>query len=117
MTPNTMLACIIAAIGVASGQIMIKAGSQVWASAGTIFDLRVWAWVLSAFALYGFSSIGWLYILRQVPLSSAYPFLSLTFIVVPLGGYVFFSERLSWYDALASLAIVGGICISAFGRS
>lgn len=117
MSVFTMISCIAAAFGVALGQIMIKAGSQAWVAAGTPFDFRVLAWVSSAFALYGVSSIGWLYIMRQTPLSAAYPFLSMTFVLVPIGGLIFFSERLSWYDALASVTIIAGICISAFGRS
>lgn len=112
---NTLL-CIICAFGVASGQILMKCTSKAWVETGTLFDTTVVIWMGSAFALYGAASLGWVYILKEVPLSVAYPLLSITFCLVPVAGYLFFNEALNWQNWIASILIITGICLASFGH-
>ena len=50
-------------------------------------------WV--AVALYAAATLLWVRILTTVPLSRAYPFVALAFVLVPAAGYLFFHEAIS----------------------
>ncbi len=68
---------------------------------------------ITALASYGISTLGWIWALRQVPLSTAYLFMSASFIIVPLGAYWFFDEPLSVQYVLGSLLIIAGVLVAA----
>nr|WP_275983836.1 SMR family transporter [Paenibacillus hamazuiensis] len=58
--------------------------------------------VAAGLACYGLSSVFWLFALRRFPLSTAYPMVSLGYIVVMVLGYALFQESLSmqkWFGA------------------
>ncbi|MCZ8513824.1 SMR family transporter [Paenibacillus filicis] len=90
----------------AAGQILMKWGVSTPRAAG--IGLLTWnglaaAWPIGAgLACYGLSSIFWLFALRKFPLSTAYPMVSLGYILVMVLGYVLFKETLSmqkWFGA------------------
>lgn len=56
----------------------------------------------------GFS---WLFALRKLPLSKAYPFLSLSFPLVVVIGYFFFEEPITWGKTIGSLFILLGVIL------
>ncbi len=62
--------------------------------------------VFIGFILYGLSAVTWLFVIKKIPLSTAYPSLALTYIAILVIGYLFFSEQIT------SLKIIGIICIS-----
>ena len=66
----------------------------------------------SALTLYAGATGLWLYALRSLPLSAAYPFLALSFVIVPVAAAVFLEERLSLYDLFGGMLIVAGIYLS-----
>lgn len=49
----------------------------------------------AALALYGFSTLLWIWILSRVPLMQAYPFVAVSMAIVPLIGWFAFSERVA----------------------
>lgn len=112
-----MSLCFICALGIAMGQILIKGAGVAWSQAGSLFDATFALWIGSAFFIYSSASIGWVYILKAVPLSAAYPFLGITFLFVPIAAHLFFNESLGWRDGIAALLIISGICLVSFGRS
>ncbi|MBB3268188.1 multidrug transporter EmrE-like cation transporter [Azospirillum sp. OGB3] len=69
---------------------------------------------ISALATYGLSTLVWVLILRQVPLSRAYPFASLALIIVPVASVFFFNETLGikYFIGLA-LVILGMLVLSS----
>ncbi|SRR6266511_1106302 len=69
-----------------------------------------------ALILYGLTTLLWVCLLQQVPLSRAYPFAALAFVLVPVGAAAFFGERLSLATALGSALIVAGICVINLAR-
>lgn len=69
------------------------------------------AW--AALALYGFATALWVYLLRTVPLSIAYPFLALGFIIVPVAAYFAFSEPLTLRFAFGTAFIVLGLYLTS----
>src|SRR3954447_6948924 len=47
-----------------------------------------------ALALYGLSTVLWIWILSRIPLANAYPWVALGFVIVPLIGWYCFGEQL-----------------------
>ena len=117
MSVANILLSLLCALGISGGQLLMKGASVAWNQAGTLLSPPVLGWIGCAFALYSCASFGWMYVLRVLPLSIAYPLLATTFFLVPLGGFIFFNERLSWIDGAASLLIMSGICVTALGRA
>jgi len=117
MSIVNMSLCLLCAIGITCGQILMKIASTAWNEAGTLLSMSVLFWMVCAFSLYIVASLGWLSMLRLMPLSAAYPFLALSYLLVPIGGYLLFNERLGWTDGAASFLIMAGVCVAAFGRT
>ena len=69
-------------------------------------------WIWAAGVLYGVAVILWVMILQKLPLSTAYPFVALSFVVVPLAAAVLFQESFSVRTLLGSVLILGGIWVS-----
>lgn len=67
----------------------------------------------AAMILYAGGTLLWIHILQSVPLSRAYPFAALGFVVVPILAVIFFSERVNLAYALGALLIVAGVVITA----
>jgi drug/metabolite transporter (DMT)-like permease len=68
-------------------------------------------WV--AVALYAGATLLWVRILTSVPLSRAYPFAALAFVLVPAAGYLFFHEPITLRYALGTALIVVGVAVAA----
>lgn len=66
-----------------------------------------------ALLLYGLATIAWIWALRQVPLSSAYMFMALGFVLVPVMSHFVLGEALNMRIALGSAMIIAGILVSA----
>jgi len=63
------------------------------------------------FFAYGLSAILWLGVLSKLPLVIAYPWVSVNFVLVAIGGSLVLHESLSWPMILGLLLIMGGIVI------
>jgi drug/metabolite transporter (DMT)-like permease len=71
--------------------------------------LNIWFWVVGA--LYFFSTIYWIWLLASIPLSIAYPFVSLALLIVPILSYILFLEPLSWQYWIGLMMIVTGAAL------
>jgi len=101
---------------IAAGQILFKrAAAQITPGPGSSWLLELarlpTMWV--AVALYAASTLLWVRILTTVPLSRAYPFVALAFVLVPAAGYLFFQESISARYAFGTALIVAGVVIAA----
>lgn len=81
-----------------------QTGSQFMA---LLMNWHFWAGV----GLYGFTSLAWLWALKSLPLSRAYPFLALTFVLVPIIARVFLNEKVASADYFGMLLIVCGVAV------
>lgn len=95
---------------IALGQILFKYVSVLSVEANGS-NVRVLAWAAVALAVYGAATIIWIYLLRLIPLTKAYPFMALSFVFVPLGAMVLFGERLNTTYALGLALIIAGVLI------
>ncbi len=67
-----------------------------------------------ALVLYGTATMIWIFILKFIPLSQAYPFAALGFIFVPLASVIFFQEPINTPYILGSALIIAGLGVISF---
>jgi drug/metabolite transporter (DMT)-like permease len=70
-------------------------------------------WVLSVFVCALAASVSWSLAIERTPLTLAYPFMALTFALVPLASFLLLRESLSPMQVLGAGLIVVGIALSA----
>lgn len=102
-------------VAIAAGQILFKrVASQAAPGAGVawIFDVARLPAMWVAVALYAGATLLWVRILSTVPLSRAYPFVALAFVLVPAAGYLLFHEPLTIRYAIGTALIVIGVLIA-----
>ena len=105
MAQNLGIILISILLGV-MGQIGFKYGAVRIPETGTLIEKATLAWPIGlGIILYGISTILWIYILRYVELSYAYPMLSLGYVLVFVASYFLFNEPIS------TLRVVGLACI------
>jgi drug/metabolite transporter (DMT)-like permease len=104
----------------ATGQIMFKYVAirvppfSRLADIGQLF-LEPLFW--SSVTLYGAATILWIYLLQQVPLSRAYPFVALGFLIVPVAASAIFGDNLPIRYFLGSVLIAFGVYLTAWAPS
>lgn len=108
----TYFIIIVCVIGIAAGQILFKLSAVALHRSGSFFEPTTAAILISAFALYGVTTIGWVWVLQKVDLGRAYPILALTFVLVPLGSYLILGERFQPIYFLGVSLIIAGILIT-----
>lgn len=114
---NPYLLILIGALLDSSGEILLKKGaSAVGPGGGIAAELGItpllsgWTWL--GINCYVLSLVSWLYVLRSVPLSVAFPLINVVHVFVPLGARLFLHEYVSikrW--AGISLIIIGALAI------
>ena len=97
---------------IVAGQICFKKAALSGAGLDNLIGSATNKWLLGAFAIYGTATMIWVNILKSTPLSSAYPFIALGFILVPLAGVVLFGEQMSVTQWLGTGLIVVGIALA-----
>jgi drug/metabolite transporter (DMT)-like permease len=116
---------LVAVVGSAVGQLLLKKGMSTMGpltlTPDQFFNI-VWRigtnpWVVVGLFIYVFGTVFWLSALSRVDLSFAYPFASLSYIAMILGGWLLFSERIDAWRILGSVVIMTGvILISQSGK-
>jgi len=100
----------------AAGQILFKrAAQQIGSTQGVSWILEVarlpTMWV--ALVLYAAATLLWVRILTTVPLSRAYVFVALAFVIVPAAGHFLFNETLTPRFLIGTLLIIAGVMVAA----
>lgn len=67
----------------------------------------------AALALYGLATLLWIHLLQSVPLSRAYPFAALGFVIVPASAALLFGEVLTPAYLVGTALIVAGVFVTA----
>jgi drug/metabolite transporter (DMT)-like permease len=102
-------------VAIAAGQILFKrAATQLTSSgSGWLLELAKLPTMWVAVALYAAATLLWVRILVTIPLSRAYPFVALAFVLVPAAGYLFFHESINARYAFGTTLIVAGVIVAA----
>lgn len=113
MTSRLLLACLAFSLSLGFGQMLFKLAAndikvRVQAS---LFSAAFSPWLIAAIILYALSTLLWVGILTQVPLTRAYPFALLGAAIVPVLGMAVLGESLSPYYPLGMALVVIGVAI------
>ncbi len=114
------LTLLVVSMG-ATGQLLLKMGVSTPAIANaasrldTITAMATSPGVVIGLILYGGSAALWLFVLKTVDLSVAYPFIGLGFILTMLFGFFLLGEHITPIRIIGTLMIVGGVIL--VGRS
>ena len=103
--PLDFLLLMISALCAAGGQLLFKAGAH----GAKAFPAFVNRWTLLGLIAYGIGTLLWIYVLSRVPLTLAYPFTALTFVLVYLAGAWLFGEPVTLRALTGVALILGGL--------
>ena len=108
---------LLASLLTSAGQLCQKQASTVWGLlAGRpermVFTFR---WLFSAFLLLGLGMAAWLAVLRVLPVSQAYPMLSLNFAFVALAARFVFGEKAAPRHWWGVVAVISGVILLGIG--
>ena len=115
-----LLLLILTSVGMSAGaQLMLKTGV---ASGGTdpaasptssLTAFLTSPYVVGGLALYGLGAVVWLFVLARLPLTAAYPFVGLGFIMTMVLGMVVLGEVVSPVRIVGTLMIASGCVLVA----
>jgi drug/metabolite transporter (DMT)-like permease len=100
----------------AVGQLLFKAGAlqgQPVRDLASLIRLFSAPLMLAALALYAVTTLLWVYTLQSVPLSRAYPFTALGFVLVPLASARLFDEVLGGRYLAGVALLLAGLYLTA----
>ncbi|HXZ75835.1 MAG TPA: hypothetical protein VEH31_33885 [Streptosporangiaceae bacterium] len=122
MTIASAALLVFAVSTAATGQLMLKHGMQlatarVAKSGGSlVVSAATSPWILLGLAVFGISAVAWLAALSRVPLSVAYPFNALGYLVILTASILILHERANMLTWLGSLLVVSGLVIVVLSR-
>jgi undecaprenyl phosphate-alpha-L-ara4N flippase subunit ArnE len=108
---------LFAVIAAAGGQLMLKHGMQLATAkahashSSLAIAAATTPWVLLGLVVFGVSAVSWLGALSKVPLSVAYPFNALGYIVILTSSIVVLHEKANLWTWAGSLLVVSGLVI------
>lgn len=119
MTKIAVMLALLTAFSMAAGQLLFKLGAARWHGPG----LTQWVWsfisnpqLVGAVFLYAITILVWIYVLRVLPLSVAYPLTALSYVIVPVLSLLFLQERISMQTVLGSVLIIAGVVVANVNR-
>ena len=115
---NPWLQIAVNALIVTASEIFLKLGARdtapltrSWDWSGTTGLLSPWTWLGIIFMI--LSLVSWLYVLRHVPLSVAFPLSNVVHVLVPVASWIFLGELIGttrWWGI--SLVLLGLIVVA-----
>ena len=116
-----MLKLLAFAVMIAAGQLMFKRTAQgvtnVSGVEATFRQILVDPWLFMAMGLYVAATLLWIFALREIPLSRAYPFMALAFVLVPAGAVFVYGEVVGVRYFVGLTLILLGIAVIGGGSS
>lgn len=114
---------LISVVGGAAGQLMLKYGMNRTGAitlsadqaAGGIMRMASNPWVIAGLFLYGCGTIFWLAAISRVDLSFAYPFASLSYVIMLLVAWQIFDEQITPWRLVGTLIIATGVLVVSRG--
>jgi multidrug transporter EmrE-like cation transporter len=113
---------LFAVVSAATGQVMLKHGMQVATSRAAqsggslVVRAATSPWVLLGLVVFAISAVAWLGALSKVPLSVAYPFNALGYLVILIASIVVLHEKANVLTWVGSVLVVSGLLIVVLSR-
>ena len=113
LTPVNVLMILGTIVLLSLGQVLFKSASS------QLVVQQPMSWLslplLGALVIYAIATLLWLLVLSRVPLSFAFPFYGLAFLLVPVLAALVLGEALRWQVLVGGAVILCGIAITAWG--
>lgn len=112
MAPYLASIAVLCVVGISCGQLLFKKAAL---SMPNIAEWHHWilnGWLIVALALYGLTTLLWVWLLRHAPLHMVYPFMGLAFVIVPCLEWIFLNEPIRLSTIAGGILILAGITIS-----
>ncbi|MGH8083060.1 MAG: EamA family transporter [Lysobacter sp.] len=107
----TTIAMIIGTIAMlAAGQVLFKYAAASL-DFGNLRSLVSWP-LFAALSVYALATLAWLAVLARVPLSTAFPFYGLGFLIVPLLSVLILGEKFRYSILVGGVIIMIGVIVS-----
>lgn len=103
---------LLCVVGIATGQILFKLSAASLHESGSWFDPKTMITLFFAFALYGITTIAWIWVLQKIELGKAYPLMALAFALVPVGSHFVLGERFQPQYFVGVAIIMLGIVVT-----
>ena len=118
MTPWLVVLLVVYSVMLASGQILFKLSAEAARERGgsVLVSLLVEPKFAIAIALYAALTLLWTWILSKVPLSRAYPFVALAFVVTPVLAHSLLGERISVGLIVGTGLVMVGLMVVVYAR-
>lgn len=113
MSKFTLGMTLVCVLCISLGQVLFKRAASAITAPVTWQSFAFNGWLIGSLALYGLTTVGWVWILRLVPLHLAYPFMGLAFLFVPVLGWLLLSEPLHWRTLAGGTLILAGVALAA----
>ncbi len=112
---SNLLICLtlLCVSAISLGQLLFKKAAQAIPDTVTFSALLSNGWLIASLALYGLTTLGWVWILRHAPLHLAYPFMGLAFLIVPTLAWLFLGEPLHWRTLAGGALIMAGVALAS----
>jgi drug/metabolite transporter (DMT)-like permease len=115
VSTRRLLLTLLCVVLIAAGQMLFKVAAAQWRIDG-------WSWntargflspaMVLALIVYGMTTVLWVFILRTVPLSVAFPVYALVFVLVPVAAHFLLHEPWSSNTLIGGAVIMLGVIIS-----
>ena len=113
MTPLLTSITVLCVLGISIGQMLFKKAAQAIPATAAWQHWVFNGWLLAALALYGLTTLVWIWVLRHAPLHMAYPFMGLAFLIVPTLAWTFLGEPLHWRTLAGGALIMAGVALAS----
>ena len=113
MSTALTFATLLCVLGISIGQLLFKKAAAALPAVVSLPALLQNGWLIAALALYGITTLGWVWILRHAPLHMAYPFMGLAFLIVPTLALTFLGEPLHWRTLAGGALIMAGVALAS----
>ena len=107
------LSTLLCVLGISVGQLLFKQAATALPATLSLSALLQNGWLIAALALYGITTLAWVWILRHAPLHLAYPFMGLAFLNVPTLAWAFLGEPLHWRTLAGGALIMAGVALAS----
>ncbi len=107
------IVALICVLGIAAGQLLFKLSAMAFHRSGDFLNPGALTYFVIALALYGITTLGWVWLLQKAELGKIYPLMALAFVIVPIASYFMFGERFNAQYFLGVALIMVGIVISS----
>ena len=114
---NPWFVLVLEAIFVTASEVLLKVGASEtrrvagWEWTGLMSLASIWIWVAIVFVILSF--LCWIYVLRHIALSIAFPLSNVVHVLVPLSCWIFLGEHISATRWCGIAIVIFGLAIVA----